>query len=1115
MTGPVIGEGVPISGIGSPSSAVFLSELGCEMLSKGQYDGISASLGASSCVMLSGPGGAGLTLAGMTAAVSVAADRLLDVLCVAPCRNTLKQWQREYAGALAVVSEEHGFLDPLFCEELPLFERDVRKYSGRIVLTCLESFQDRLAQAPDLKWLTAYGFVLLDSIDALLARSRSATAIANALSAVRDRNPDLRVCLTCLRFEDNSRFAADLAGMESVDTFECESREGAKTFVLWSAPLDREKFGGTIEPGGFFEDLVSLCSILARSGRAILLYDPAGIFCRAERDHLVQQVTDGPHATSIEFCEDVTRFAYPRPEGTVASAVNTEEEPVRVCLGLQMPIGVLRDRLRAVAEPETLVVIVEARTPAAGLHRHAMSRQQAGLSSGLPSECRFLDNGLRIGMHNALRCVDSGDAFRLRKRYLDSNQIKHLTKTDMDWTRHAWSDLLAGRLACSMMSLRLGVLDPLDLSIETAAGVTATDEDESGRIPTDYYPGALVIVGGRRYQVIRTGPDLRRPWQGAEMQPAGDLDRETSRLFTVTFKLQSEVHSLFADLQNTLFPGVTYGCRTAAIQETVDGFETLGRFSGDLHRIGGSITPIQYPSWISRVLLVKIDDQMRKGPESLASLCAILPDAIALRLVTPRNELACVMLDEDGRMCRDSGQRPVAVALYARDPMDHAAMDILGTAGFLIDAFRMALALLLACPCSDGCACCINMTRLPVTWRERIDKDGLTRLLGRLLGYSEAEMVADDRHQMRALERVVDRVRDVVVPHQFRNQLGLDFPVPVTLRHLVGRLAAQHPDALGIFTGDAVYLRPDLRESTYIGMIAHEYMHQWQRDYLDPDLEKANGENIEDPDNVLFPAYHPGSWNCRGTLYVEGGAEWLRFRVADAYNLKTTMEQTADGFRGNEYGEGFQHVIWLERKYGVHELIAMMRKDRPDTSIYKDFSSNPNPKTALYEASLLYAALSDSALDLVEQGGFACCESRGDWPFYTRVSHYRAQSREAGMAKLPDLETPLKGSTPDKSEVRRKTHEELVPEMLAVSISVCLDAAPAVAGILAGMGLKCAGCVCSRGDRHCSLRTVAYMHSNATTSARKLGESLAKEIGSILVGQFDSNTAHKQDDQQQ
>ncbi len=1106
--GPVIGEGVSVSEIESQSARLFLQSLDCEKLSGGQADGMTAMWAEGSTVMLSGPSGSGLTLAGLTAAVVLASDGVMDVLCVAPCGQTLKRWKDDYGEALARVSDEHGFLEPTFCEELPSFDREYRTPACRMVFTSMEAFQARLEQSPDLAWLNGYGSVLIDSIDALLvpAGVRSTTAIANAISAARMFNPDLRIGLTCFRFEDNARFAADLVGVQSVDVFECESREGQKTFLLWSSPLDREKFGGAIVPGSFFDDLVDLCTILARSGRDILLYDPASVFCRSERDHLVQQVADHAHAPSVEFCDNVTGFLYPdRGPGSTGVVDNGPMDPVRVCLGLKMPIGVLRDRLRAVSSPEALVVIVETRTPAAGLHRYAMTRQQAGLSIGLPPECRFLENALHVGIHKALCCVDSADAFRDRKRYLDAYHARPLTKADMGWARYAWSDLLSGRLDDSMKSIRLEAWSPLDVSIETAAGITDSGANETGLIPTDYYPGALVVSGDRRHQVIRAGPDLRRPWRNAEMQPAADLDRETVRVFTVSLTPSAASSSLSQNLHNTLFPGITYGCRTVSIQETVTGFETISRFSSDIHLIGGNISPVQYPGWRSRVLLVKPDDSLCMGANTMATLCALLPDAIALKLVMPKHALTCIMLDADGQMCSEPGQHPVVIALYARDPMDHVTMDVLGTAGLLQDVFRMALSLLLACPCADGCPCCIPIIRLPKPWRERIDKDRATRDLGQLLGCREAEQVAEDRHQMRDLERVVDRVRDVVVPHQFRNQLGLELRTPVTLRHLVGRLASQHGRELGVFTGNAVYVRPDLSESTYIGLVAHEYTHQWQRDFLDQELEQANPDNIEDPDNVLFPAFDPGTWRCRGALYIEGSAQWVMFRVADAYNLKPAMMDAKDAFRGNEYGEGFQHLLWLERKHGTHGMLEMLRKDKPECSVYAQFSDHPNPKTALYEASLLYAALSDSALNLIENGGLACCESRGDWPFYTRVSHYRSQYREIGGDSLPSLEMVGGGAGTGKGKQqasRRKTSAELVAELLDVSVGACLNGVPDVAEILEETGLHCATCACSRSDRPCSLRSAAYMHSSQERPATGIGEELAKKIGVSMLSEF-------------
>ncbi len=1107
--GPIMGSADSCPNEIGPLGSQFVKWAGCNALSSGQSAAIAAIMEGSSSVVLSGPGRSGLTFAGLVAATSKTADRFEDALCVAPSRKILQRWRNEYETGLNGIKTDTGFFTPIFCDDLSNADHDRRPIAGRLVLTSMEAWLDRLARSPDLDWLAHYDFLFLDSIEDLLAGADfvATTVIAHAIAAVRETKPGFQVCVSCARFEGNARFAADLLAVSQVDVFECDSREGEKTLVLWSAPLDRERFGGEIKPGDFFDDLVGLCSMLSSMGLPILLYDGSTMFCRSERDELAQRVADQCEAPYIRFC--ATLHEWVDPDGFQDEALGRDDAravPVRICLGLQVPLGVLRDRLRSVSSTDALILLVEARTPCASLHRHAMSRRQAGLSAGLPPECRFFDNALQIGFQKALDCIDDQEAFRLRKRYLDAHGVDTLTQRQMDWARNAWERLKTGCLEFSQQTVAMENWTPLNVSVNAAvAREEAGLQLMPGMIPTDFYPGALVTHGDRRYQVIRPGKDLRQPWVDAELQATTDVERETSRIYTVVLNGEGMDEPLNLQLDRVLFPGVRYDVRPAQIEETVTGFETVGRFSSDLHRIGGAIAPVTFPARRSDVLLIRPMPEILNA-SGMASLCALLPDAVAMRMVMRRHALACVMLDAEGRMCADDAQAPAILAVYARDPMDHATIDSLSTAGVLQDVLRMALAILLACPCSDGCPSCLYAVRLPPAWRERKEKDGLTRSLGRLLGYNEAEMVADDRRQMRKIERIADRLRDLLVPHQLCLQLDMDFPTPVTLRHLVGKIAEQNPHAAGLFTGDAVYVRPNFSEAAYIGLLSHEYMHQWQHVYLKSDLQAANPDNIEDPENILFPAYGKNNWSCRGHLYIEGSAEWTAFRVADVFNLKSTMTGLSSA-RGNEYGEGFQHVLWLERKYGIHRMLDMLRNDRPDASVYCDFESQANRKVALYEASLLYAALSDSALPIIESGGLACCNTRGDWPYYTRVSHFRSSyrmfTRDDNTEKLPDLEEKDVRRPEEKSEPKKKTADQLAAELLDVSVGVCLDANQSAKDILADLGLNCADCACNRGDNSCTLRSVAYMHSNADRSAQALGEELAHKIAELLLSGHD------------
>lgn len=241
----------------------------------------------------------------------------------------------------------------------------------------------------------------------------------------------------------------------------------------------------------------------------------------------------------------------------------------------------------------------------------------------------------------------------------------------------------------------------------------------------------------------------------------------------------------------------------------------------------------------------------------------------------------------------------------------------------LSEAYRI----MMSCPCVDGCPACLEAAACHQAdstgaCLSLMNKREAMLYLGRALGdraatvagYRTPEQIEALRHHavtdMMDLATIQKQVVDFgLVPllygHLPRPLATIRFMNAEEERTLDGVVGYYHPDRV------EVVVRP-LPEEQLVGLIAHEYAHNWQFSRL-PDGTQMMHPNLLTQNHVNFD----------GRLIAEGFAQWVELRVLDAYGFKGNTESITGRYH-DSYGEGYHIIKFLEDRGGVIEVLTLL-----------------------------------------------------------------------------------------------------------------------------------------------------------------------------------------------
>ncbi|MDA1095997.1 MAG: DUF1998 domain-containing protein, partial [Chloroflexi bacterium] len=910
-----------------------------------------------------------------------------------PDSNSLNQIKTAYDAALSALCGEFDFLRVVWAFDDHPFPAGANAPDRHIIVATAETLREMLTADRSAVWARRFSVIYADDLDAY-CRPESSPLVATLRRLIwRAKTSGVLSALvgSVGRFAGNTHFIDTMLGVSGAKGVSDTSLQKRKRLVLWSSILDRESYGRQVVPVPQEEDLRCLLQMLLDMQSDAVLFDPTGMVTQADLNTLCGNVSSPKVSERICLAHTEQELrAFARKEGS---------DVAMVVPGLAYPVGWYCDRLDAVKE-DAHVFLVESRTAFSNLHGHIARAISFKSEPDIPVA--------------ALNVGQSGQSLALVPAYPDEAGLRAGILDELESRGPNEREALTTEQATEIFGANTGeILSTCHVprrerrSLREWIPVTAHEEvlrrgaepgaqgrSASSLPPTECYPGSIVLLDGHRWEVLAPGPDPSDPWTQVRTQSCADNRVRTHRRYSVEFlhPVRDAVYSMKAD--RPLVGESRFGSHTVRIRETVHAFDRYIVFAGDRQSEKHTIPPITFAPWLAHVLFVSLPDESRSSGLA-AALTRLLPTAIRMRFVVDANAFEIVALTADG-VPASNDEGASGLLIYARYPGNFAIARALSNASALKDVLSYSLWILLACPCAVGCENCLGAGFSSED--KPIHKDSVIRALGALLTHVEASRIADDRKGMSQLERLQSRVLDRIAPGLFATQLGLRMDAPVPLRWMEGEVAKEHSGCQGVYTGKAVYVQKGLLETEYIGLLAHEYGHQLQHRgdlTIAPDLQRANGDNIEDEANVLFPVCKPDWDHCHAVLYVEGTAQWIQFRVLDVFNLKQDMIRT-QARKHDEYGEGFQHVLWLERRYGIRGMLDMIAGK---ATLYRDDHAD---KQTLYNRSGLYAALEDSASHLRLAGGLRCCDAHQDWPFYVRVSHFRALARRAG-GNLPNL----------------------------------------------------------------------------------------------------------------
>jgi len=209
------------------------------------------------------------------------------------------------------------------------------------------------------------------------------------------------------------------------------------------------------------------------------------------------------------------------------------------------------------------------------------------------------------------------------------------------------------------------------------------------------------------------------------------------------------------------------------------------------------------------------------------------------------------------------------------------------------------------CICEVGCFNCLFDTRFQSRSKESKlpSKNSLFRVVADLKRYKGIEDVirvraSNDKVEPASLNEILVTWRGTII-----NLFKERFEIVINDQYDITK-AKLEQNILGLcnHTNKTISISETLAPlHLIVEVIAHEYAHNWQNEYM---------SNLLKDSNLPF----------KGKLLIEGFAQWMAFRVMDYFGAHTNLNEITlrgvDVTNPDEYGLGFRLCRHIEGEYG-------------------------------------------------------------------------------------------------------------------------------------------------------------------------------------------------------
>lgn len=288
---------------------------------------------------------------------------------------------------------------------------------------------------------------------------------------------------------------------------------------------------------------------------------------------------------------------------------------------------------------------------------------------------------------------------------------------------------------------------------------------------------------------------------------------------------------------------------------------------------------------------------------------------------------------------------------------------------------------------------------------------------------------------------------------------------------------AEHEGSLGIYvplaTGRGrVRLVSGLPEFLVIDVLSHEYGHNWAHVVCGAGYGwrfKYDDENVLREGNELF----------RGRLFVEGTAVWIESHVTDFFANRQRL--TRDGLRsGNEYFEGFKLFKYVEQNFGLSAVLKMMIQGVLPEKDSKEMSID-----TLLRDSGVNGSIQAGGTQAINDGRLACLRSR--WlarpEHLVSLSAFLAGDQEA--KPFPDM--TAQGSI-SRADIKKRLREKGVYSLE--------DLIKKVPGVREFVAREMPGCLDESAPLAAAMRLeiACHLHSKDGVTRRSLWDGIVRIV---------------------
>lgn len=524
--------------------------------------------------------------------------------------------------------------------------------------------------------------------------------------------------------------------------------------------------------------------------------------------------------------------------------------------------------------------------------------------------------------------------------------------------------------------IALGGMDIASSDIETLYTVNAGNHiiktADIEEIPDLLFPHAVLCENNNRYKIIGIDPQKRL------VRAEGESD------FRITFSMR-EMHLKELKIIDKLGfsksgKSITFSTARAEVKAEIERYKEISDLDVDNIKIN-QIKKQSYPSFQLDVL--EISEVPRNIVPAFAHLFFI---ALRTRFFIANAIYPRFFIHKHNIYFYHSGL--IGSGLFKTFLSEVTVRDLL----------QRGFALLLDCPCEKGCPGCLKIVEALRDDKD-LNKVELIEFLGSVLGCEKeavkfiqlkSEKVDDNDHFGQVKNKVLD-----ILNHKSRLIIQNEYNYAL----IPEKEADSYPGIAGLcdHLRKRILIKPVYKEEQFVGIVAHEYVHNWQHEDNLHSLFKAfNHNDIDDPNNILFA----------GKLFVEGQAMWGEYKVLDYFGIKDVIYENEVAHYA-EYKEGAMLLNYLEKKFGIYKMLEILKtasiNGKPmDPTILNQWYRQRDEKG---KESGVYASIIEAGKKLIEQGHLKCLTKAylDKLEDIQRISFFMAQMSNPIGTRLSDL----------------------------------------------------------------------------------------------------------------